>query len=240
MSNPYGNQPPGPPWPGQPQQQQQQQGAPWPAPSQQQPQLGYGQPGAPSPYGPPGAPMVQAYGGPMEGPPSVLGVPLEPGERVIYFHKPTYTGDRVGMIIVGVLLLFIVVGIGFLIYGIWMPKWVPRGQVVTTRRVINVDKNGFPMSIPLIDIMDVEAKRQNAGGGGLVGLAVRAIANSIANKQAKFDSSYWARTMWIVVISRMGQFKLPTKEPQTLGPILARLIAAAGNAENWPSVPYLP
>ena len=200
MSNGQGGGPPpgygapeqgyGPPQQqGWPQQQQPQQG--YGPPPQQQPQQGYGPP--PQQQGWPQQQQQQGYGAPPQqamvplgpmgmmpatggGAPSVMGVPLQPGERVVYFFKPSYTADKVVYIIVGVMLLIVLFGIIFIVLALLVDSRNPRAQIVTNMRVIEVSGKGVPRWMPLGDAMDLTAERQQAtyGGGGLIGMAIGA------------------------------------------------------------------
>jgi hypothetical protein len=263
--------PPGPPQ-GQPQQgygpppdqaQQgygppQQQGYGPPGPPQGQPQQGYGPPPQQQQQGygpPPGQALVPAQGAPMGWPggaqqglaggaQAVMGVPLQPGERVVYFFKPSYTGDKVGLWIVGVLFAVILIGLIFIYLAVTFESRNPRAQIVTNMRVIEINGKGVPTWIPLNDAVDLTAERQksNAGGGGLIGMAisaaVSAVQNSLAEKNSKMDPSYWKRTIAIHVVGRTQRIKVATREPQRLGPLLARCVFEPGSADRAPSVAY--
>jgi len=252
---------------GQPPQQQgygpppQQQGY---GPLQQQgygppPQPGYGPPPQQQGYGPPpqqamvpqgAAPMgwpqgaLAAPGG--AGAPTVMGVPLQPGERVVYFFKPSYTGDKIAFWIVGILLLWILVGIVFIVLALMVDSRNPRAQIVTNMRVIEISGKGVLTWIPLADVVDLTAERQkgNYGGGGLlgaaIGAAVRAVQNSLAEKNSKMDPTYWKRTIAIQVVGRTQRIKVKTRQPLKLGPLLARCIFEPGSADRAPVVAYNP
>jgi hypothetical protein len=210
---------------------------PYQQPYGQQPHAppGYAMPGAPMP----GPPMAVALA-PAGAAPTALGVPLEHGERVIYFHKASYTSEKIAFIIIGVITIWMVIGIVFILLAIFFEKWNPKGQIITNRRVIGVDKNGVPSSYPLPWVADVEARRRNSGRG-LIGLAVVAIANSMANKKMKTDPSYWARAYAVQLKMHDGRlFEVPTREPHRFGPFLAHCVFAPGSSEAMPPVPYLP
>jgi hypothetical protein len=240
----------GPP-PGQPQQgygpppQQQQQGY---GPPPQQQQQGYGPPPGQALVPQGGAPMgwpAQGQGqGLAAGAPSVLGVPLQPGERVVYFYKPTYTGDKIALWVVGVLTVWMLIGIIFIVLAVTFDSRNPKAQVVTNMRVIEINGKGIPTWIPLGDAVDLTAERQkgNAAGGGLIGLAisaaVSAVANSMAEKNSKMDPSYWKRTIAIHVVGRTQRIKVTTREPLRLGPLLARCVFEPGSADRAPTAAY--
>ena len=242
---------------GAPQQQQQPGYGPPPDAQQQQQghggppqQQGYGQAAPMQPYGAPAAAAAWPQGGQMQsasGPPTVCGVQLQPGERVIYFYKPSYTGDKVAMWIVGVLLLVLIIGLIFIYLAVTTEQRNPKVQIITNQRVIEVSGKGVPSWFPFADAMDVTAERQkntNVGGGLLgmaIGAAVSAIANSMAENKSKMEPKYWARTIAINVLGRSGaRFRMQTRQPQVVGPFLARCILEPGSSEMAAPVPYEP
>ncbi|MFS8069966.1 MAG: hypothetical protein ACMG6S_26680 [Byssovorax sp.] len=226
-------------------QQQQQQG--YGAPPQQQ---GYGQAAPMQPYGAPAAAAPWGGGAAMQsanGPPTVCGVQLQPGERVIYFYKPSYTGDKVAMWILGVLFLIVIIGLIFIYLAVTTESRNPKAQIITNQRVIEVSGKNVPSWFPFADAMDVTAERQknaNVGGGLLgmaIGAAVSAIANSMAENKSKMEASYWKRTIAINVLGRSGaRFRLQTRQPLVVGPFLARCILEPGSSEMAAPVPYEP
>ena len=228
------------------QQQQQQQG--YGAPPQQQ--QGYGQAAPMQQYGAPAGAAPWPQGGPMQstsGPATVCGVQLQPGERVIYFYKPSYTGDKVVMWIFGVLFLVVIVGLIFIYLAVTVEQRNPKAQIITNQRVIEVSGKGVPSWLPFSDAMDVTAERQrntNVGGGLLgmaIGAAVSAIANSMAENKSKMEPKFWARTIAINVLGRSGtRFRMQTRQPQVVGPFLARCVLEPGSSEMAAPVPYEP
>jgi hypothetical protein len=147
----------------------------------------------------------QGYGAPG-GAPTVMGVPLEPGERVLWFKKHDYTTEMVLMIIVGVLFLIVLVGIIFIVLGATVNSRKPRAHILTNRRIIYVTGGGQVQQFYLNQIANIEAVREqrSSGGGGLIGAAVAAAANAAMNHFAdqnhKMDPSYWRRTNAINLI----------------------------------------
>ncbi len=225
---------------------------------------GYGPPPAPGGYGPPpqqqgasGAPpgaMVQAnpYGmqgaGPGGGGGTVMGVPLEPDERVIWFKRHDYTMDKVFLWIFGVLFLVMLIGIIFIVLALIHDGRNPRAHVITNRRIIVIDGKGQQQSYALNQIADIEPVRQSAGGGGggLIGLAVRAavtaVANHMANQNAKIDPNYWNRTIAVTLTTHQGQrVQVPAAlgYGKMFGSTLARAIFMR-EAESMPQVQFLP
>jgi len=140
----------------------------------------------------------------------------------------------------GVLTAVVIVGIVLIVMVLLHDRWNPMAQIVTTQRVIEISGKGVPSWFPLADAADLNAERQNTGGGGgLIGMAVVAVANSLADNKSKLETSYWKRTQAILVIGRSGaRFKMKTREPLVLGPFLARCVLYPGSAEQVASVPY--
>jgi hypothetical protein len=263
----YGPPPGGAPQQGYGQPQQPQQGygqAPQQQPQQgygqapqQQPQQGYGQ--APQPGYDPAQQQQQAYGQqqaqmqqygqqPMAagGGGSVLGVPLQPGERAIYYFKPSYTGDKIALWVVFALTFWFLIGFIFLYMVLTFDKKNPKAQVVTNMRVIEISGAGVPTWMTLAEAVDLDPERQKVqGGGGLLGAvisaAATAIADGMANKKSKMDPKYWTRGIAVNIQSRSGQkFRIQTRQPLVIGPFLARCIFEPGAAQMAPGVPTDP
>lgn len=179
---------------------------------------------------------------------TVMGVPLEPGERVIWFKRHDYTVDKIIMWVLGVLFLVVLIGIVFIILALIHDGRNPRAHVITNRRIIVIDGKGQQQSYALNQIADVEPVRQSAGagGGGLIGLAVRAavtaVANHMANQNAKIDPNYWNRTIAVTLTTHHGQrLQVPAglNYGRDFGVTIARAVFMR-EAENMPQVQYLP
>ncbi len=194
---------------------------------------------------------------------TVLGVPLEQGERVIWFDKPTYLRDRLILFVVGGVLLFYLIGIIFIVLGILWPRWQTRGFVVTNRRVIIVDKNGVPTWVSLGDIanLDLERKRGDEGGGGLAGvllgnevlaemerlppgLSQKERGDAIvrlalhAGRKAMRIPGYW-KSATVVLIARSGaRVRVPTGRAEELGPLLMGACENPAVIERLPAVAF--
>lgn len=130
----------------------------------------HGQPHGPPP-GPPQWPQAVPMA-PISPPPTVKGIPLAPGERVVFYKHDDGKTTRIVFVIVGVLLLVAVLGVIFLIAALFdyretivittqrfilvkgkdPPKWIPHGQV---RRLVRVMKGGL-RNIDLYDANDNE------------------------------------------------------------------------------------
>jgi hypothetical protein len=179
---------------------------------------------------------------------TVMGVPLEPGERVIWFKRHDYTVDKVIMWVLGVLMLIVIVGIIFIILALIHDGRNPRAHIITNRRIIVIDGKGQQQSYALNQIADVDPVRQSAagGGGGLIGLAVRAavtaVANHMANQNAKIDPAYWNRTIAVTLVTHQGQrLQVPAAigYGRDFGHTIARAVFMR-EAESMPQVNFLP
>ncbi len=203
------------------------------APQQPQGAYGYGQ-----------APPQQAGWGAA---PTVLGLPLEPGERVVWFKKHDYTTEKVIGIIFGVLFLIIIIGALFLYLALTVESRSPVAHALTNRRLIYFPPKGPPISYPLGWIVDmIPQRRQARGGGGLIGLAVSvavtAAMNAYADNNHKLSPSYWSRTESIDLVFSNGQrANVPgnTAYSPQLGILLARAVFNR-EAEMFPQVQHLP
>src|SRR5262245_45206812 len=97
---------------------------------------------------------------------TVMGVSLAPDERVVYFHTPSSTLDKVTLWVMFVLTFWFLVGFIFLWMVLTHDKKNPKAVAVTTHRVLVFPGQGEPVSYWLRDIVDVEPVRQNAHSGG--------------------------------------------------------------------------
>ena len=152
---------------------------------------------------------MQPYGGgaPMGG--TVMGVPLQPGERVIWFRKHDYATEMIVNIVLGVIFLVILVGAIFIILGLTVNGRNPRAHILTNRRLIWISGKGQVQEFPLGQISDIEAERQrSSGGGGLIGLAVGAAISAardhFANQKHKLDMAYWRGTIALQLVFGNG------------------------------------
>jgi hypothetical protein len=72
----------------------------------------------------------------MESPGTVFGVPLEPGERVVYFHRDEPGWQKPFLIVLGVLTLVAIIGLFFLAAGLMADTTV---FIITTRRFLIIN-----------------------------------------------------------------------------------------------------
>lgn len=188
------------------------------------------------PMQPYGAPPAQFGGGG-----TVFGVPLGPGERVIFFRKLDYTVSMIVFIVLGVLLLVVIIGIIFILIGALMPLYQDKAVIVTNRRVILIKANRQPRWMDLPNIRFVEARRRYNRGGGIVGAAVAVALTAAAEMSKPWDPSYWMNARGAVFVGWDGQ-RLPITmtNPGQVGMLVARIIAAPGSQETYPTVAYTP
>ena len=171
-----------------------------------------------------------------------FGIELETGERVLYVDTPDYASDKVVMSIIGALLLVVGVGIIFLVMAFMWNRWNPRGNVVTDRRFVHVKGNGQTLEVALQDLVDVDVRRQGSmSGGGLVGVAisagVNAIANHLASQNPKMDPKFWGQGVAVILIVGNGvRHKFKTKNARKLGPFIVNVLANLSALEQFPSV----
>lgn len=197
-------------------------------------------------------PQQQQGYGPPQGMPgqTVLGLPLEPGERVIWFKKHDYTMDKIIYIVMGVLLLVILIGVIFIYLGATMDSRRPQAHALTNRRVIifGPPGKGAPQIFPLSYVADLVPTRQKSGGGGggligmAVGAAINAAINYSANQQHKLTKDFWNRTIRIDIVYQNGQKAVIPCEldyGRDLGMMMARAVLN-NEAETLPAVQQLP
>lgn len=175
----------------------------------------------------------------------MLGVPLEPGERVIWFKEHSHTVEKVMMIILGVLFLVILIGLLFIWMGVTADKRNPRAHAITNRRLIFWPGKGGPQFYPVSQIVDVEPERQRAhGGGGLlgaaIGAAVTAALDHSANKKEKTSAAYWKRTIAMTVVTQQNQrvqIPLGPGYGAQFGELTARIVFNR-EGDSLPAVPF--
>src|SRR5258708_31157258 len=88
---------------------------------------------------------------------TVCGVPLEEGERVIFFARPSHTRQKVVYVLVSVLLLPLVVGLAFIAYGLMYERWHLRFVAITNPRVVLRRGNRAARWPRLRAVVDVKA-----------------------------------------------------------------------------------
>jgi hypothetical protein len=109
-----------------------------------------GYPGSPHPYNQQAAapqPMVQ----------TVWGVPLEPGERVLYYKRFTGVGERIFLFFMSVLFFVVLCGFWLLYLAIFYEESHDRAYVITNRRFFTVSgKRKLRTQIHFNELLRVE------------------------------------------------------------------------------------
>jgi hypothetical protein len=172
---------------------------------------------------------------------AVLGVPLQIGERVIYYYRHDFTSTKVVLWIVGLLSLIFIIGIFFIISAVILGRKKTGARVVTNLRVISISGDGVPWSMALDEIVDVEAERgavqKNMGLVGAIATVITVIGDNLAEKKSKMTAKYWTRCAVIRIKNRDGQvFGIPADQALVLGPFLARCIFEPGAAQIAPAI----
>jgi len=161
---------------------------------------------------------------------------------VLWAAKRSYTGDKVGFWIAGVITVWLLIGIWFIYQALTIEQKSPRALILTNRRFVILEGNGGVTSHWLNQFVDVSPKRQQAQshGQGLIGLAVSAAVNAglnaMANQKEKTDPKYWSRTIGIDFKTQDGRSIVVAVKPnegQWVGPMLAKMILA-GQADQLP------
>jgi hypothetical protein len=192
----------------------------------------------PSPEGPGSLPLPRS-------PLTVAGVPLELGERVLYFHKPgspslpAWTAllgifvcalgpqvIRLGPIGSVLLIPVCLLGVLLVVRALRSEKTRSRAEVVTTRRVILVSLAGKVSWMPLADVAEVSS-------AGPVNRRGRRL-----DSMSRADPEYWPQARKVRVLGRSGaRLELDASRARELGP-LQLLLITTGYAEKAPNVAY--
>src|SRR5690242_19573282 len=67
---------------------------------------------------------------------TVCGVPLESGERVLFYSQPNHRTAKLVHIIFGVVFAVIVLGIFLIVYGVLYDRWHLKFVAMTNRRIL--------------------------------------------------------------------------------------------------------
>jgi hypothetical protein len=114
---------------------------------------------------------------PVAGPPTVRGVPLQPGERVVFFEEPDDSAARSLLLTLGILTLPIAIGIAFLLHRRRLARTSVRALVITTQRALVVYGSGASVSYPLGELPSFRAIRSRRRRHGA--------------DAPKYDPGYW-------------------------------------------------
>jgi hypothetical protein len=161
---------------------------------------------------------------------TVCGVPLEAGERVVFFARPRHTRNKLVYIVAGILLAPVLVGIAFIAYGLMYERWHLRFVAVTNRRIVLQRGVRSARWLRLEDVVDVRAQRARARSGAIG-------AESPERIQAKTDRTHWSRADAVIVSGRAGALSIDDSvEPEDFGPALAHVLWTDGYLDRAPTV----
>lgn len=188
-------------------------------------------------------------------PPTVVGVALVPGERVIYFHRESYRDDRQLLLIIGIgaavagslgslltigstdrdgSMAFWIVAAGGLAMSLWGLLY-GRGRTmaaaVTTLRVIGIRPGGAPRVIALERLSGVQR-------GSDLPEEVEISAALAGQPMVPTESFYWGGVGSLILVG--GGFELHTQRAALLGPLLTRCLHEPGFIDRCQDVPYEP
>jgi hypothetical protein len=179
---------------------------------------------APEPSPPP-APIVP--GDPLV---TVCGVPLESGERVVFFARPRHARSRALYVLIGVLLAPVLVGFAFIAYGVLYERWHLRFIAVTNRRVILQRGTRPARWILLPDVIDLRARRSARAGA-------MATPPPPETARDRTDPKHWAGAEAVVVSGRTGTLSIEDDvAPDAVGTALANALWTQGWLDRVPSV----
>jgi hypothetical protein len=185
-----------------------------------------------SPEPPPLEEIALAPGQALE---TVSGVPLEAGERVLFYSRARHTTHKVAHILVGILLAPLIVGIAFLVYGILYERWHLRFVAITTKRIITKKGDKPARWLRLGDVVDVRVR----GASGAMGAGAAANATSATSASAsadKTDPKFWRDAEAIIVQGKKGALSIDRSvAPGALGPAIANALWTDGYLERVPT-----
>ena len=161
---------------------------------------------------------------------TVCGVPLEAGERVVFFARPRHARQKVLYVVLGALLAPLFVGLAFLAYGLMYERWHLRFVAITNRRVVVQRGTKSARWLRLDDVVDVRAKRAPPRGG--------AIATPLGETQGKkTEPEHWSNADTVVVSGKSGTLSIDESvAPEQVGPALANAVWTDGYLMRVPTV----
>jgi hypothetical protein len=171
---------------------------------------------------------------------TVCGVPLEQGERVVFFARPQHTRKKVLYVILGVLLTPLVVGLALIAYGLMYERWHLRFVAITNRRVVLQRGSRGPRWLRLTEVVDVRAKRAQQPEQPIHALPPRPDTVTTASPETnddKTDPKHWSRAESVVVTGPSGALSIDESvPPEVLGPALAHALWTDGYLDRVPTV----
>lgn len=166
---------------------------------------------------------------------TVCGVPLEAGERVVFFARPRHARQRVLYLVLGALLAPLVVGLAFIAYGLMYERWHLRFVAITNRRVVLQRGTKTPRWLRLTDVVDVRAKRAPPRAGAIS--TPPPADDGLALTAEKTKREHWSNAETVVVSGRNGALSIDESvPPEVVGPALANAVWTEGYLERVPTV----
>jgi len=166
---------------------------------------------------------------------TVCGVPLEAGERVVFFARPRHARQKLLYVVLGALLAPLVVGFAFIAYGLMYERWHLRFVAITNRRVVLQRGNRSARWLRLTDVVDIRAKRATARGGAIATPPPE--AQGLVPATEKTNRQHWSNAETVVVSGRGGALSIDESvPPELVGPALANAMWTEGYLERAPTV----
>jgi hypothetical protein len=163
---------------------------------------------------------------------TVCGLPLEPGERVVFYYAADHKLAKILHIAVGVLLAVVLFGFVLIVYGILYDRWHLKFVAITDRRILVKRGDRPALWLYLSEVVELRAQREERSGGGVIG-AVGAVAHLAQNKAAEekkqTDAAYWSNATSIIVEGQNGAISIESGvDFELLGPALANAAFTSG------------
>jgi hypothetical protein len=166
---------------------------------------------------------------------TVCGVPLEDGERVVFFALPRHTRQKLVYVLLGVLLAPLVVGLAFIAYGLMYERWNLRFVAITNRRIVVQRGARSARWLRLEDVLEVRARREAPAGA----IATMATPLPGGSSGERTDPRHWANARAIVVHGRGGALSIDESvAPELVGPAIANAVWTEGYVERMPTAHY--
>jgi hypothetical protein len=161
---------------------------------------------------------------------TVCGVPLEAGERVVFFARPHHARQKLVYVLVGVLLAPLVVGFAFIAYGLMYQRYNLRFVAITNRRVVVMRGTKRPRWLRLPEVTDVRARRAGSPAGTIA-------PSSPERSHEKTDPRHWLYAEAVVIHGRGGALSIDESvPPELIGPAIANAVWTPGWIDRLPSV----
>jgi hypothetical protein len=166
---------------------------------------------------------------------TVCGVPLEAGERVVFFAHPRHLRQKLLYVLVGALLSPLVVGIAFIAYGLMYQRYNLRFVAITNHRIILSKGTKSVRWLRLSDVIDVRAKRaaSTAQAIGAIGTG----ASPSARTTDRTLPEHWRGAEGVTIQAKRGALSIDDSvPPERLGPAIANAVWTEHYVERVPTV----